>query len=75
MSEMRKRGMGPAYLRLGPRTIRYRPEAVDAYEDQQENAPATSDFKAPASSADSVESAPNSRPGCTDTTGIGHTPV
>ena len=55
MSDLRARGQGPAFLRLSARTIRYRPEAVIAYENQQEGADATSDFKAPPDSIERVE--------------------
>jgi hypothetical protein len=61
MAELRKRKIGPRYLRLSKRCIRHRPEDIEEYEKQQENAPATSDFKVPASSVEGVESAPPSK--------------
>jgi hypothetical protein len=51
MSDLRKEGRGPRFLRLSPRTVRYRPPDVRAYEDQQEfqntAESLASDFKAP----------------------------
>jgi hypothetical protein len=51
MSDLRSRGMGPRFLRLGPRTVRHRPADIEAYEDQQEFSNTAesleTDFKAP----------------------------
>ena len=58
MSDLRAKGQGPRFLRLSARTIRYREEDLCAYEDAQIDAAASSDFKAPASSVESVESPP-----------------
>jgi hypothetical protein len=61
MSDLRRRGLGPRFLRLSTRVVRYRPEDVLAYEEQQGfhsiAASLASDFKAPAdSNAPPVES-------------------
>jgi hypothetical protein len=52
MSDLRARGQGPRFLRLSARTVRYRPEDVEAYEAAQEfgsiAASLASDFTAPA---------------------------
>jgi hypothetical protein len=52
MSDLRARGKGPRFLRLSARTVRYRPEDVLAYEEQQEfgsiAASMASNFTAPA---------------------------
>jgi hypothetical protein len=52
MSDLRARGQGPRFLRLSKRTVRYRPEDVEAYEKAQEFgsivASLASDFTAPA---------------------------
>jgi hypothetical protein len=54
MSDQRKKGQGPRFLRLSARVVRYRPKDVKAYEAQQEfNSIAesmASDFTAPAGS-------------------------
>jgi hypothetical protein len=47
LSDLRARGMGPAFLRLGPRCLRYTDEDIEAYEQAQRMAPVTSDFTAP----------------------------
>jgi hypothetical protein len=56
MSDQRKKGQGPRFLRLSARCVRYRPEDVNAFEAQQEfsNSAASmaSDFRAPASSSE-----------------------
>src|SRR6516164_6758068 len=65
MSDLRSRGMGPAFLRLGPRTVRYRMEDVEAYEAQQRfhniAESLESDFKAPAAASGEENSARKSR--------------
>jgi hypothetical protein len=65
MSSLRARGLGPAFLRLGPRTFRYRPENVVAYEDQQtfdsNSAAMATDFRAPPSPFEDVETPVNRR--------------
>jgi hypothetical protein len=58
MSDLRRRGLGPVFTRLGPRCIRYRAEDVRRYEDAQLGAPATSDFRAPANLPANVEPLP-----------------
>jgi hypothetical protein len=51
MGDLRNRGLGPEFMRLSPRTVRYRPKKVIAYEEQQQfqsiAASMASDFKAP----------------------------
>ena len=51
LSDMRARGQGPRFMRLSARTVRYRPEDVIAYEEQQffqsTAASMETDFKAP----------------------------
>jgi hypothetical protein len=63
MSDLRARGLGPIFVRLGPRTVRYLREDLDAYIAQQRfhnvAESLASDFKAPAKAASTnVESLP-----------------
>jgi hypothetical protein len=52
VSDLRSRGLGPVFLRLSPRTVRYRPEDVLAYEEAQRFGSIaesmTSNYEAPA---------------------------
>jgi hypothetical protein len=67
MSDLRARGQGPRFLRLSARTIRYRPEDVTRYEDQQEFGNTAesmeTDFTAPAADSQPIggENSPRKR--------------
>jgi hypothetical protein len=65
MSELRSIGKGPPHVRLGPRTVRYRPGAIRAYEQQQSfgsNAAALEAAKAESSSPAPAPTLPVAKP-------------
>jgi hypothetical protein len=58
MSDLRARGQGPRFLRLSPRTVRYRVSDIIAYENGQEfqntAASMATDFTAPVQHAEAA---------------------